>query len=168
MLHFSNNLLCCWSFVAGSLMRMNGLQSIGTDPLSHSHHPSNGSMLQRYKVTPLPQLFCLMRYQEMSTSSKVCGKGRGDKIFGILTLKYRYTFLSGSLSQYQIKWKMPLLYEIICTLKGRSDTHFTFMLSRSGGKKTLKRGVFLLFFCCCFFPKSSMTGWLNYSNTDFL
>lgn len=59
------------SFVAGSLMRMNGLQSTGTDPLSHSHHPSNGRMLQRCKVTPLPQLFCLMRYHKMSTSSKV-------------------------------------------------------------------------------------------------
>lgn len=71
----SQKTVYCWTVVAGSLIRTNGLQSSETDPLSHSHHPLNGRLLQRYKVTPLPQLFCLMRYHKMSTSSKVCGKG---------------------------------------------------------------------------------------------
>lgn len=97
-LHFSNNLVC-WSFVASSLMKMNGLQSSRTDPLSHSHHPLNGRLLQKYKVTPLPQLFCLMRYHKMSAVQRCAVRAAEDKIYGILALKHGYILLSPSLSQ---------------------------------------------------------------------
>lgn len=103
LLHFSNDLVCCWSFVAGSLMRMNGVQSSRTDPLSHSQHPLNGRLFQKYKVTPLPQLSHLMRYPKMSTVQRCVVRAAEDKTFGILTQKHGYTFLSPSLSQYQIK-----------------------------------------------------------------
>lgn len=105
LLHFSNNLVCCWSFVAGSLMRMNGLQSSRTDPISHSHHPLNGRLPQKYKVIPLPQLFCLMRYHKMSTVQRCVVRAAEDKIFGILVLKHGYTLLSTSLSQYNLNEK---------------------------------------------------------------
>jgi len=107
-LHFSNNLVC-WSLVAGSLMRMNGLQSSRTDRLSHSHHPLNGRLLQKYKVTPLPQLFCLMRYPKMSNVQRYVVRAAEDKIFGILALKHGYILLSPSLLQYKLNEKMSLL-----------------------------------------------------------